>query len=108
MQLFSADPTIILKFFKIFVLTSKKWKKHPRKLLRIPPIHFFSLTALTAKQNNSFSKIWPIDQLWTVYKTLAHPLMLTQTLKNVLCIVPYEIQMYESKNFDVFKFVYFM
>ena len=33
---------------KIF-LPTKSWKKHPQKLLRIPQIHFFSLTALTAR-----------------------------------------------------------
>ena len=49
MQLFSADPTIVLKFFKMFVLTTNSWKYHPQKLLRIPQIHFFPLTALTAQ-----------------------------------------------------------
>ena len=47
MQLFSADPTIVLKNFNMFVLTTKKWKKHPKKLLRIPQIH--ALTAQTAQ-----------------------------------------------------------
>ena len=34
-----------LKFF----LPTKSWKNHPQKLLRIPQIHFFSLTFLTAQ-----------------------------------------------------------
>ena len=49
MQLFSVDPTIVLKKFKMFVLTAKSWKNNPQKLLRIPQIHSFSLTALTAQ-----------------------------------------------------------
>ena len=49
MQFFSVDPTIVLKKFKMFVLTTKSWKNHPQKLLRISQIHFFPLTALTAQ-----------------------------------------------------------
>ena len=48
MQLFSADTTMFLKEIKFFLIT-KSWKNHPQKLLRIPLIHFFFLTALTAQ-----------------------------------------------------------
>ena len=48
--IFSADPIIVLKNFKMFVLTTKSWKNHPQKFLRIPQIHFFSPTALTAQK----------------------------------------------------------
>ena len=54
------------KFFEFF-LPTKIWKNHPQKLLRIPQIHFFVLTALTAQtaefmfQNLAY---WP-----TVYRT---------------------------------------
>ena len=43
------DPTIVL--FVLFVCFDhqKLKKNHPQKLLRIPQIHFFSLTALTAE-----------------------------------------------------------
>ena len=64
MQLFSADPTIVLEFFKMFVLTTKSWKNHPQKLLRIPQIHFFPLLPWLPKQpkqKNSCCKMWPID-----------------------------------------------
>ena len=73
MQLYSADPKIVLRIFKMFVLTTKSWKSHPQKLLRIPQIHFFSLTALTAltaqtAQTEEFMiqnvAYWP-----TVYRT---------------------------------------
>ena len=61
MQLFSAEPTIVLKLFEMFVLTTKIWKKHPQKLLRIPQIYLFPLTALCrvsrATLLYSFSKI---------------------------------------------------
>ena len=49
MQLFSLDPTIVLKFFKMFILATKSWENHPKELLRIPQINFFPLTALTAQ-----------------------------------------------------------
>ena len=49
MQLLSADPTIVLKKIKKLVLTTKSWKKHPQKLLRMPQIYFFFLTAMTAQ-----------------------------------------------------------
>ena len=67
MQLFSADPTIVLNFLKMFVLTNKSWKNHPQKLLRKPQIHFFSLMPWLPKrpkQKNSCSKMWLIDQLY--------------------------------------------
>ena len=63
MQLFNPDPTIVL----MFVLTTKSWKNNPQKLLRIPQINFFELTAQTAQteefmfQNLAF---WP-----TLYRT---------------------------------------
>ena len=69
MQPFSADPTMFFKLKKKF-LNTKSWKNHPQKLLRIPQIHFFSLTALTAQtaQTEEFMvqnvAYWP-----TVYKT---------------------------------------
>ena len=64
MQLFIADATMF--FFKKlrFFLTTKSWKNHPQKLLRIPQIHFFSLLPKRPKQKNSCSKMWPIDQLY--------------------------------------------
>ena len=43
------------------------WKNHPKKLLRIPQIHFFPLLPWLPKrpkQKNSCSKMWPIDQLY--------------------------------------------
>ena len=61
-QLFSADATMS----KIF-LTTKSWKKHPQKLLRIPQIHFFSLLPWLPKrpkQKKSCSKMWLMDQLY--------------------------------------------
>ena len=69
--LFSADPTIVLKFFKMFVLITKSWKNHPQKLLRIPQIYFFPLLPWLPKwpkQKNSCFKMWPIDQLYNVYR----------------------------------------
>ena len=68
MQLFSADPTIVLRFLKMFVLTTKSWKNHPQKLLRIPQIHFFSLTALTAQRAETEEFMFQNAAYWpTVY-----------------------------------------
>ena len=57
---------MFLKKIINFFLTTKSWKNHPQKLLRIPQIHFFFLTALTAQttQTEECSKMWPIDQLY--------------------------------------------
>ena len=40
---------MFLKIFQKIFLPSKSWKNHPQKLLRIPQIHFFPLTASTAQ-----------------------------------------------------------
>ena len=70
MQIFSADPTIVLRFFKMFVLTTEIWKNHPKKLLRIPRIHFFSLTALTAQTAQTEEFMFQNVAYWpTVYRT---------------------------------------
>jgi hypothetical protein len=76
MQLFSADPTIALNFLKMFVLITKSWKNYPQKLLRIPRIHFFSLTAQTAQTEEfMFQNVayWPTGTVpWDFYKYLGN------------------------------------
>ena len=73
MQLFSADPTILLIFFKMFVLTTKKKKKKKKKnqkLLRIPLIHIFSPTALTAQTAQTEEFMFHNVAYWpTEYRT---------------------------------------
>ena len=62
----------VAKMFLNFFLPSKSWKNHPQKLLRIPQIHFFSLTASTAQTEEiMFQNVayWP-----TVYRTGIWPL----------------------------------
>ena len=62
-SMLKTDATMFLKILK-FLLTTKSWKNHPQKLLRIPQIHFFSLLPWLPKrpkQKNSCSKMWPID-----------------------------------------------
>jgi hypothetical protein len=46
--LFYATHNVFKKNLRFF-LNHQKLKKHPQKLLRIPQIHFFFLTALTAQ-----------------------------------------------------------
>ena len=65
MQLFSADPTIVLDFLKIFVLTTKSWKKNTLKSCsEFPKSIFFPLTAQTEEFMFQNVAYWP-----TVYKT---------------------------------------
>ena len=60
-SMLKTDATMFLKILK-FLLTTKSWKNHPQKLLRIPQIHFFfSLLPWLPEQKNSCSKMWPID-----------------------------------------------
>ena len=70
MQLFIADATMSLKRFSIFFLNTKSWKNHQQKLLRIPQIHFFFLTALTARPTQTEEFMFQNVAYWpTVYRT---------------------------------------
>ena len=51
-------------------MTTKSWKNHPKKLLRIPQIHFFSLTASTAQMAQTDEFMFQNVAYWpTVYRT---------------------------------------
>ena len=51
-------------------MTTKSWKKHPQKLLRIPQIHFFSLTASTAQMAQTEEFMFQNVAYWpTVYRS---------------------------------------
>ena len=64
-------------------MITKSWKNHPQKLLRIPQIHFFFLTALTDQtaQTEEFMfqnvAYWPTDKspsfLWQVFYVFSNP-----------------------------------
>ena len=61
---------MFLKIFQKFFLHSKSWKNHPQKLLRIPQIHFFSLTASTAQMAQTEEFMFQNVAYWpTVYRT---------------------------------------
>ena len=61
---------MFLKNFQKFFLPSKSWKNHPQKLLRIPQIHFFSLTASTAQMAQTEEFMFQNVAYWpTVYRT---------------------------------------
>ena len=61
---------MFLKIFQKFFLPSKSWKNHPQKLLRIPQIHFFSLTASTAQMAQTEEIMFQNVAYWpTVYRT---------------------------------------
>ena len=61
---------MFLKNFQNFFLPSKSWKNHPQKLLRIPQIHFFSLTASTAQMAQTEEIMFQNVAYWpTVYRT---------------------------------------
>ena len=51
-------------FIFLFFLPTKSWKNQPEKLLRIPQIHFFFLTAQTEEFMFQNVAYWP-----TVYRT---------------------------------------
>ena len=51
-------------------MTTKSWKNHPKKLLRIPQIHFFSLAASTAQMAQTEEFMFQNVAYWpTVYRT---------------------------------------
>ena len=51
-------------------MTTKSWKNHPQKLLRIPQIHFFFITALTAQTAQTEEFLFQNVVYWlTVYRT---------------------------------------
>ena len=51
-------------------MTTKSWKNHPKKLLRIPQIHFFSLTASSAQMAQTEEFIFQnVAYRPTVYRT---------------------------------------
>ena len=59
---------MFLKIFQKNFLPLKSWKNHPQKLLRIPQIHFFSLTALTAQRAETEEFMFQNAAYWpTVY-----------------------------------------
>ena len=59
-----------LKFFNMFVLTTNSWKNHSQKLLIIPQIHSFFLTALTAQTAQTEEFLFHYVAYWlTVYRT---------------------------------------
>ena len=61
---------MFLKNFQKIFLPSKSWKNHPQKLLRIPQIHFFSLTASTAKMAQTKESMFQnVAYGPTVYRT---------------------------------------
>ena len=61
---------MFLKIFQKFFLPSKSWKNHPQKLLRIPQIHFFPLTASTAQMAQTEEIMFQNVAYWpTVYRT---------------------------------------
>ena len=61
---------MFLKKILNFFLTTKSWKNHPKKLLRIPQIHFFSLTASTAQMAQTEEIMFQNVAYWpTVYRT---------------------------------------
>ena len=69
MQLFTVVAKKVSKNFQVF-LPTKSWKNHPQKLLRIPQIHFFSLTALTATTTQTEEFLFQNVAYWlTVYRT---------------------------------------
>ena len=71
MQLFSAHATMFLKKNLKKILTTKSWKNYPQKLLRIPQIHFFFLTALTAQTAQTEEFMFQNVAYWlTVYRTV--------------------------------------
>ena len=67
MQLFSAHATNFFEKNLCCFFAYKKLKNHPQKLLGKIQIHFFPLLPAQPKwpkQENSCSKMWPIDQLY--------------------------------------------
>ena len=61
---------MFLKIFQKFVLPSKSWKNHPQKLLSIPQIHFFPLTASTAQMAQTEEFMFQnVTYRPTVYRT---------------------------------------
>ena len=69
MKLFNVDAKIFKKGSSFFLLT-KSWKNHPQKLLRIPQMHFFFLTALTTQTAQTEEFLFQNVAYWlTVYWT---------------------------------------
>ena len=74
---------MFLKNFQKKFLPSKSWKNHPQKLLRIPQIYFFLLTALTAQTAQTEELMFQnVAYRPTVYRTGVNSYELTHTYSN--------------------------
>ena len=100
---------MFLKKFKKFFLTTKSWKNHPQKLLRIPQIHFFPLTASTAQMAQTEEIMFQNVTYWsTVYRTggLPEQFITNCILQQVIdCLLqngdPIHSQNLDKKMFDI-------
>ena len=107
-----ADPTIALKFFKMFVLTS--WKKNPSKVAQNSSNPLFSLTALTVQTAQTEESMFQNVAYWpTVYRTgirmkapkIPREFVGTNLKKNVLdfnlSLMPYKDDLSRTLKFTI-------